>query len=204
MFTFYLDPALNPSAVQAGAEPYRPSDYIADQASAQNLVRSLSSGGIAVADNFFSRGQDYRKYLEEQNKLGSPVPYNPQSSESFEYYAADLARRYGMSRETAYSEAMANTAYQRAVADLQAAGLNPASLFSAGRASSAGSGYASGSSGGFTSGKSVSDPDKIPGWIFYGVQGLAQAIGTIATKSFIGGYGISQVAANLMRAYNGR
>ena len=55
------------------------------------------------------------------------------SAKTFDYINADLARQYGMSPETAYQEALSNTSYQRSVKDMQAAGLNPAALFGAGR-----------------------------------------------------------------------
>ncbi len=42
-----------------------------------------------------------------------------------EYINADFAKHYGMDVATAYQEALANTAHQREVKDLQAAGLNP-------------------------------------------------------------------------------
>lgn len=42
-----------------------------------------------------------------------------------DYLFADLAKAYGMDSSTAYQEALANTSYQRAVRDLQAAGINP-------------------------------------------------------------------------------
>lgn len=42
-----------------------------------------------------------------------------------DYLYADLAKVYGMDATTAYQEALSNTSYRRAMADLQAAGINP-------------------------------------------------------------------------------
>lgn len=116
------------------------------------------------------------------------------SAKSLDYLDADLAKYYGMSKETAYSEALSNTAYQRAVKDMQAAGLNPAVLFGAGRAQAAdGVSYirsVSGGSGG--SGSRRSSGRKSSGKLLSGsaysvMSALGGIVGAAATKS-AGGY----------------
>lgn len=142
---------------------------------------------------------------------GSEPSSQPQT---FDYLDAPWASAYGMSRETAYSEAMANTAYRRSVADMQRAGLNPAVIFGAGNGYTAGSpSYVSsapdGSSGsGGSSGRSYGR-GKSSGKLFsssaYSVMSaLGGIVGAAATKS-AGGYwlGVSLTqgamnAANLL------
>lgn len=123
------------------------------------------------------------------------------SAKSWDYLNADLARQYGMSRETAYQEALSNTGYQRSVADMQAAGLNPAAIFGAGSGyqasgvgyvsattpSSGGSGYIaqSGVSRRGTSAKAQSDYN-LTGKQYALIQLLGAGVGALTTKSFYG------------------
>lgn len=123
------------------------------------------------------------------------------SAKSWDYLNADLARQYGMSRETAYQEALSNTGYQRSVADMQAAGLNPSAIFGAGSGyqasgvgyvsastpSSGGSGYVAqtGVSRRGTSAKAQSDYN-LTGKQYALIQLLGAGVGAMVTHSFSG------------------
>lgn len=129
--------------------------------------------------------------------VSSPSP-SP-SAQSLNYYSADLASRYGMDKSTAYQEALANTGYQRAVADMQQAGLNPASLFGAGKVSPAGGVYGAselpvvtaGSSGSAGSGRGLLFSKNAYGTI----ANVAGLVGLAKSKGNYGGYVAGQTAA---------
>lgn len=126
------------------------------------------------------------------------------SATSLDYLNAELAKHYGMDQATAYNEALANTSYQRAVRDMQAAGLNPAVLFGNGRVSGADGvygatplsaasgvsyGFSGGSSGGYSrSGRSPSSKlfSRNAYGMIAGLGGLAGAGIAAATGGSIG------------------
>lgn len=129
---------------------------------------------------------------------GDPSSGAPSQPQLADYLDAPWASAYGMSKETAYSEAMENTAYRRSVEDMKKAGLNPAVIFGAGNGytagspayvSSAPSGYGSSSS---SSSSSSSGRGKSSGKLFstsaYSVMSALGGIAGAAATRSVGGY----------------
>lgn len=144
-------------------------------------------------------------YSPSYVSTASPGISGAPSAAALDYLNADLAKHYGMDQTTAYNEALSNTSYQRAVRDMQAAGLNPAVLFGNGRVSgadgvygatplSAASGAYYGSSGGSSRGSSGGSSRGSSGKLFSrntygmiaGLGGLAGAGIAAATGGSIG------------------
>lgn len=202
----YISPPPGTSAYQT----IRNKGTLAQAVANYTLNAGLRSGIVGVAKSVHSPVKSVSRSISRvappptadapPPTVDSPAVSSSQP-QTFDYLDAPWASAYQMSRETAYSEALNNTAYQRSVKDMQKAGLNPAVIFGAGNGYTAGvPAYVSSgtspsvSSGSSRSGSSGSGRSKSSGKLFsssaYSVMSaLGGIVGALATKS-AGGYWI--------------
>lgn len=129
--------------------------------------------------------------------------------QTFDYYEAPLAEHYGFSQETAYQEALANTAYRREMEDMRRAGLNPSVIYGSHNSPGADAGIIPRSSGGGGGGGSYRRYGRggskyaFSGASYYGLMAAA-GIGTaIATKNVGAGMAASGIVGTALKAING-
>ncbi len=149
---------------------------------------------------------------------GSSVS-TPFPMETFDYYEAPIAEKFGFNKTTAYQEALANTAYRREMNDMRKAGLNPSVIYGNHNtngaysniypeedvpASSYGS-HSSGGSGGsrrrYRGGKS--GKYAFSGAAYYGIMAAAGAVTAVATKNVGAGMAAAGLVGTGLKALNG-
>lgn len=142
---------------------------------------ALSSGVESIKDAISGLGQSADTGSGSGSVSGTSAAGVSQANADVDYLYADLAKHYGLGVDAAYSESLSNTAYQRAVKDMQSAGLNPAVLMSSGSAASSTSGLQQ-LQDNAPEESSASGSSNSNGWTKW-IPVVGAAIGAVLTKS---------------------
>lgn len=140
---------------------------------------SLFAGGLNSAMNYWTQdnaNRSNREMAERANRLSYLM------SQENRIFSANQA-----AREMAWQERMSNTAWQRGVADMKKAGINPLLAFSQGGASTPSGAMGSGSSGGVTTGHS----QQPVGNLVSSALGAMNSIADIRTKQTQADFNVS-------------
>lgn len=145
--------------------------------------------------------------------VGSP---NTSAKKTWDYYEAPLAEKYHFGKETAYQEALANTAFRREMNDLRKAGINPsvyygahsssgaeANIYPRDAASGGSVGYGGSGGSGRRYGRGNSGKYAFSGGAYYGIMAATALVTSVATESLGAGMAAAAIAGTAMKAING-